>query len=256
MMDTIPDRKAISASEEPCQQASWATVGSVAESGWAGFVRRLQLGHWGLALYRIAWRFPRWMFRFNQGTLIRTRVHPLPHRMNPRHTHSFANQSDLPEISEITGHSEEDLTRRMQECGECLVTRDTGCDDRIINVQWMYRGNTFVKGLGLWVEIDSDSAYTYGSYTVPSCRMRGVFQTALNQTIGALGEQGVTSVYCLIERVNGASYRSHMRLGYEPVTRVSHLVLLGLKITLTRDYSTSRRRVKMFFRYPRNSFII
>ena len=256
MRDPIPDQKAISVREESFQQASWATTGTIAEGGWTGLLRRLMQGHWGLALYRIAWRFPAWVFRFNQGTLIQTQVGTLPHRRNNRHVFSFVSLADLEEISEITGHSQEELTRRLKEGAECLTTRDSGCDDRLINVQWMYGGNTYVKGLGFRVEIDGDSAYTYGSYTVPSCRMKGVFQTALNQTISALGDRGASTIYCLIERVNSASYSSHIRLGYEPVTRITYLILFGLKITLTQDYITGKRRIKMFFSHPRDCFIV
>jgi len=256
MTDPISDQKAVSTQRKPHRQASWAAAGTSIESGLVGLLRRLRRGHWGLALYRIAWRFPGWMFRCNQATLMRSPVRSLLHRVNSQHVLSFAAQADLKEISEITNHPVDELSRRLLDGGECLITRDSSSDNQIVNVQWMHSSSTYVKGLGFEVAINPDSAYTYGSFTVPSYRMKGVFQRALHETNRVQGDRGVSIVYCLIERANSASYSSHIRLGYEPVTRISHLVLFGLKITVTRDCATGRRRFRLFLNHPQDCFSI
>lgn len=180
----------------------------------------------------------------------------MPHRRNGQHVFSFAALDDLMEIAEITDQSVAELSRRLDGGSECLMTRDSGNQGQLINVQWMHVDSSYVRGLGLRIEIGPGSAYTFGSHTVVAQRMKGVFQTALNEIMKVLKERGVDSVYCLIERENTVSYGSHIRLGYEPVIRITHLVLFGLKVTMTRNCDTGKRRLRLFMSHPQDSFSI
>jgi len=231
-------------------------------------LRRLRIGaaatlwghiagrRWATLMHAVAWYLPDWLFRFNQGSLMFTTVRELPHRRSDSYRPGLAEVPDMDEVGAIIGYPAAELIRRLDQGGCCLVTRDVANNNRIINVQWFHRGDCYVRGLGLRVQIGNTSGYTYGSFTIPEYRLRGVFQTALNDAIRLLSKDGVKRVFCLIESHNETSHRLHVRLGYRIAAEVTHVAILGVKLTQVRDNVSGNRSLSVFLHHPDDIYLI
>lgn len=192
------------------------------------------------------------MFKVNRAVIMKTSSPRIVFRHYKNFIFSKATTDDIPEISRLTGVSESILHQRFATGDWSYVTKDITRNNEIVNVIWGHRGSCYIKGLGLDLEMGSDSVYLYGGYTSAEARMKGIFNTAFKEVYSILQQQGVTKLYGLVEHWNQTAYNYHLRLNFEPVARVTFLIIMFIKASFYRDLATGKGKNKIFFFFPRD----
>lgn len=198
---------------------------------------------------------PPWLIRFNSAYLMESPRPKTPFRRYSNYSFYCAGNDDIPEISEFTGLSEHVVRGRIKRGDLAYLARQID-DNRLVNIMFALRGNCFVRGMGIPLKLNDNQAYLYGGYTAPEARMKGIFNTALNDVCDILQADGVVKFYSLVEYWNNYSYQYHRGLNYQPISMISYMGLPGFRLSVSRNLQSGKRRVKLFHSPPPNFLIV
>jgi len=215
---------------------------------WTGDISRF--------FYEISKMIPYWIFKYNAGTIMTTSSPKIVFRNYKNYVSSPADISDVPGISRLTGVAELILLKRFKIGDRCYIVRDISNENRIVSVGWGHRGGCFIRGLGLNLNVGSDSVYLYGAYTLPEARMKGIFNTTFKNIYESFQKENVSHIYGLIEHENRYSYNLHERLNFRPEMRVIFLSILSIKISYNKNLINGKRKIKTFINLPQDDIII
>lgn len=200
--------------------------------------------------------FPRWMFKVNSGTIMKTSAPRIVFRKYKNYIFTVAKTDDISEIAKFTNIQESTLSRRMEFGDVCHIARDITDNDKIVNVIWMHIGPCYIMGLGLRLDVPADSVYLYGGYTADEARMKGIFNTAFKIVYDTLTSQGISNIYGLIEGWNPKAYNFHLRINFKPIGRMIFFIIMFVKFAIYTDLETGRKKIRIFIFFPKDQVLI
>jgi len=228
----------------PCMQRKFCTLIDI--------LSYLFKGDICLFLYRIGQCIPNWLFRFNAGTIMATSTPRYICRNYRNYSFSRAENSDVPEISQLSGMPEDMLYERCDHGDWCHIARDISNGGKVVNVLWCHRGPCFIRGFGLNLDTEEESVYLYGAYTRPDLRMKGIINTSIKEICEYYRQNGIKKVYGLVERGNPNSYKFHLKLNFKPVAEVRFLTLLPFQFTCYINLEKGTREYHSFISNPQD----
>ncbi len=126
----------------------------------------------------------------------------------------FLSSKDMAEISTIPGpdrpFSELDLLQRLKKGQKCLGIKHS---ERIVAFRWFHLNNidcSFCK-----ISLKEDEAYLFDSYTIISCRGKGLAPYVSYQCYKELARLGRYNLYSIVECINTPSIKFKMKLNAE-----------------------------------------
>ena len=104
----------------------------------------------------------------------------------------------------------------------------------VIGYEWFADGGAHLESTwGFLIAIPRDCVYAYDAYIDPAHRNTGVwlrFKAHLSQLMKASGKRGVLT---FVDYGNWASFRTHLRFGFQPTETVLAFKVMGLKLFRT-----------------------
>jgi RimJ/RimL family protein N-acetyltransferase len=115
-----------------------------------------------------------------------------------------------------------EVRRRLEEGQRCLIARHRG---RPVHVAWVTRGRLPSKYLGRDIPLSPTEAATWGTFTAPEVRGRGVGPAVRAVMARELREAGYRRLLSVVQPENAASLRLCEKLGYRRIGVIGFLKL-------------------------------
>nr|MBN2276791.1 hypothetical protein [candidate division Zixibacteria bacterium] len=195
-------------------------------------------------LYEVGLHTPDWFFRFNSGYIFSTVSPRLPARNNNKYEYQLAAPEDFKEIEKFSGISVKVQEQRIKNGDMAFITKEKEDNHRIVTIQWIHCGPCFIRGYGLMLPIEKESAYFYGALSAEDIRYKGVFNSAFQNVIGILRARNIRKYYALVEFWNTISRNYHIRSNFEPVMAVDFIKIFGMKILFQKEIKTRKRSLR------------
>jgi hypothetical protein len=200
--------------------------------------------------------FPFWLFRFRAANIMVATSPNMFSRNYKTYTFAPAEETDISEVSQISGASEKSLQKRIHGGDVCYVTKDTAHDNKIVNLIWTHRGACFIRGMGLDLQVDDDSVYLYGALTLPEARMKGLYNTNIKELYEIYKNKNVSTIYGLVEYTNRYSYNLHLRLNFKPIGKVIFVAVALFKFSIHYDTENGKRKIRLYTLLPHHKMLI
>jgi len=127
-------------------------------------------------------------------------------------------------------------------------------EGRPVSSLWMHFGPCYILGLDLLIEADASDAYSYGAFTDPNHRRKGLYGSMKREQIRLCREAGAVRLFGIIETGNLAPQRTHEKLGYQVVGSVETASILSLTRTVVEWDGVRRVNYRLWRRAPRGVF--
>lgn len=199
---------------------------------------------------------PRKLINLNYYTLmVVNKVKPAD-KVNGNYIFSLANESDLEDVSALTGIPIISLQNRLSSGDMCYIARDTSHSNKLVHTRWVHRGHCYIKGLGYKLVIDNNSAYIYWGYTHSDARSNGLSTASLYQISEDLKQNNVTKIYGFIDNCNIKSYIHHVNCNFIVVSKIWLLKAPLIKCLVDLNLDNNKFTIKFPVITPNNCPII
>jgi len=131
-------------------------------------------------------------------------------KVSENYIFSWANESDLVNISELLSRPLDVLQDRLSSGDICYIIRDKLFDNKLVHARWVHLGPCFIKGLGYKLTIDDNSAYIYWACTHQDARANGLSSASVYNISVYLKQLNVNKIYGLVDNCNIRSYNHHI----------------------------------------------
>lgn len=200
--------------------------------------------------------FPRWLFKVNSGIVLRTSSPRIIYRKYKNYVFEMANDSDIIEIARLLAIPESVVKSRMVRGDECCIARVKTTANEIVNVMWIHQGSCYIRGLGLDLKLGDNEVYLYGGYTAPEARMKGIFNTAFKFVYDTLEKRGISGISGVVEGWNHNAYNTHLRLNFKPISKIVHVVVFFIKVSVLTNLESKRKRTRIFLKFPKHRVLV
>jgi len=211
-------------------------------------------GEIALGIHTISKIFAPWFFKFNKATLLYTENFRFPQDLNPGIKVRIADYSDIDEINRISGVASDHIKQMMAAGAVCFM--GSVMNGRYSSVAWATFGRSYIRGIGYRSDFGDDSHYTFGLFTLPEARKKGLNSALLSASIKYAIQKDIRKFYSIVEFTNNYALNFHLKYGYEPIGYITYFKLLFLRITIRRDIKKNKTSRVILLREPRSDIII
>ncbi len=199
-------------------------------------------------LYSITSRFPEWLFRYYHTFLFAGENPKIITRKNPGYTIRFANVQDAGRFADVESDREKALERL--ERGDSCVIAVRERDAKVVTISWAATGKLYNRFAGTILDTGKDGYYTYGIYSIPEERLKGLHSNCYKMQVEHYEKMGRVKKYGTIDCLNTNSIKIHQRMGDKKVGETYYLALLGISLCYYKKWPFSGPKVDVFFRRP------
>ncbi|MEW6411014.1 MAG: GNAT family N-acetyltransferase [Candidatus Zixiibacteriota bacterium] len=211
-------------------------------------------GEFALGVHAISGVLPRWLLRFNKGTLLYTGHFEFSGRLNPDIRTKLADSSDIDEINRISGVRKDHIRQMMASGAVCYMGRLE--DGSFSSIAWSAFNKCFVRGLGYARDFGPTGHYTFGLYTLPETRKKGLNMALFSESVKHANAKGFSDLFSIVEFTNRYALNFHLKCGYRPLSQITYLKIFCLRLTADYDILAGKSSLKLFLREPRGDVTV
>jgi len=206
----------------------------------------IKTGGFEYLLYSVCSHFPEWLLRYYHTHLIEGDDLKLITRNYKEYTVRFATEDDAGHLESVEIDREKALHR--------LERGDTGVivlhNDRVVSISWAATGRLYNRYAGSILDTGHDGLFLYGVYSVPEERMKGFFGSCFKLQLEHYASLGRTKKYGVVEILNAASLKTHLRMGFKVTGETYYIVIAGISLCYYKSWPHKTGRLHLFFRRP------
>ncbi len=204
-------------------------------------------------------RMPSWLFRRGAARLFE--MHNLSDFATIEATDTDCGEYRIGEVTReglaacaaMAGHPAAEFLRR-HDYGDCCIAAFFG--QRPVHITWLHFDSCYVRGLDLLLQLDDTVCYTYGGFTDPTHRGKGLFKRVHQEILRLLVARGASRVVAVIVEGNQVPAVMCQKLGYRLTGVIRHVTVCGIRKTVIADPSHGWRVRQLRWRRPAGVFWI
>ena len=162
-------------------------------------------------------------------------------------------QEGLAACAAMVGHPAAEFLRRHDHGDRCIAAFS---GQRPVHVTWLHFGSCYVRGLDLLLQLDDTVCYTYGVFTDPNRRGKGLFKRVHQEILRLLAARGASRVVAVVVEGNQVPAVMYQKLGYQLTGVIRHVTVCGIRKTVIADPSHGWRVRQLRWRRPTGVFWI
>jgi len=211
----------------------------------------LQRGEFALSIYILTKPFPNWLFRFNKATILYTEDLIFPKKINPEIKIVKANYSDIDKIYQLSNIDKNRAKIMMDSGAKCYMAsiKNEPCS----SLGWAVNRKCFIRGIGFNTDFGNNGHYTFGLYTLPAARKQGLNTAVFSASAADAHTKRIDKFYSIVEFTNHYALAFHDKFGYEPVSMVTYIKILFLKICIRKNLLDKKSSRHIFIREPKGN---
>lgn len=141
-------------------------------------------------------------------------------------------ESDLNEISILTGKNIDVLKRRLNKGDIGFVAKDTF--GRCAGFKWLEIANEhYEEQYCHSIKLPPSSAWTYDHFVSPEFRNKGIWKILTDSECKFAQAHGVSSVYCYVGMFNFPSLKAQKSIGFKIIRNYVYINLFGFRLILS-----------------------
>lgn len=165
----------------------------------------------------------------------------------------FMGRADIEALMPLMQGLAEDVALKRMDAGDlCVCGMVNGMP---VHIRWIHIGPCFIRGLGYNHKIQTNHAYSYGTYTLPSFRRRGIYKASLGYAACALFRNGIQQFSAIVMAGNDVVLHTLPSLGWERSKCIFHRRILGVHYTAAAQ-SRGRTCRHVYIGAPRDIYLI
>lgn len=199
-------------------------------------------------LYAVGSRFPEWLFRYYHAYLIEADDLKIITRDYKDYEVRFATLDDIDNLKSVDINREK-ACHRLERGDTCVIVVKDG---QVVSISWAATGRLYNRYAGSVVDTGDDGLFLYGVYIIPEERMKGFFASCFKKQIEYYATQNRTKKYGVVEILNMASLKIHLRMGFKTTGETFYVALAGMSICYYKTWPKKTGKFHIFFRRPPN----
>lgn len=197
-------------------------------------------------LYSIGSHSPEWLFRYYHSYLIEGDELKLITRDYKAYEIRFATLDDAENLNSV--EIDRDKARHRLKRGDtCVIALKEG---RPVSISWAATGRLYNRYAGSILETGDDGLFLYGVYSIPEERMKGFFASCFKLQIEHYAAQSRVKKYGVVEILNTASLKTHLRMGFKITGETYYVALAGMSVCYYKTWPKKTGKFHIFFRRP------
>ena len=118
---------------------------------------------------------------------------------------------------------------------------------------WAANRKCFIKKIWYNTDFGNNGHYTFGLYTPSTARKQGLNTAVFSASAADAHKKGIKKFYSIVEFTNHYALAFHDKFGYEPVSLVTYVKILYLKICIIKDLLDKKFSLRIFVREPKGN---
>lgn len=210
-------------------------------------------GEFSLGFYNLSKKIPKSIFYYNKATLLYTQDIKLNKINDSSIKIKIADISDIEHIHLVNSGDKDHIQQMLNSGAVCFLA---SLDNEYCTVGWAAFDKCYIRGLGYTLDFDHEFHYTFGLFTLPETRKKGLNLMLLSASFNLASQKNINNYYSIVEFTNDYALAFHDKLGFESIAKITYLKLFCLKICKVKEISSNKNSYRFFIREPKENIIV
>ncbi len=193
--------------------------------------------------HSLSWRMPSWLFKSDHSYIVQSRQLNLIVSPHPDYQVRSTSIEDLGAF-ERAHLNPELIASRLQRGDQCVAVLK---DDQLVGWSWSAVGRVFLKLSGTVFDTGDEGFFLYDVYTAPSERLKGFIMNCYELQCDYYRNSRRQNIYSSISVFNTNALRTHFRMGFNAVSEIINLKILGISLSCCYSRSSREGRWQVHF---------